>query len=395
MWRRQLPVWSPVTVPALLKGALARSRNSGDVASLERRISAAHAATAVQLSESGTAALALAMRAAAPEGARPRIALPARGCYDLMTAADIADAEVVLYDLDASSLEPERASFDDALRWRPHAAVIAHWFGVPVRQETFRAALDGAGVMLIEDAAQAAGASAGGHPLGSLGDFGVLSFGRGKGRTGGRGGALLANSDVAAARVRSAARAILSAENGKLGLLSLAAQWAIGRPWLYAIPASIPQLHLGETMYHAATPIHAMPAWATAVAGALWDQSMAECRSRRVAAQRWTELLERRSGVRQYAEPAGAESSWLRFPVLAGSARSLLDDDARRLGVMPGYVKTLAALPVAAGRLARRGEWPGANVLASRLRTLPTHSLLRPGDFAAIVELIDRDARQS
>src|ERR1041385_1629764 len=100
--RRQLPAWSPVTARAL--GAALRP-SAEALSRIERRIAEEYQASSVILVESGTVALALGFLASAPEGHRPRIGLPAWGCFDLMTAADTVDAEGFLNDLDPRSEE--------------------------------------------------------------------------------------------------------------------------------------------------------------------------------------------------------------------------------------------------------------------------------------------------
>jgi hypothetical protein len=80
--------------------------------------------------------------------------------------------------------------------------------------------------------------------------------------------------------------------------------------------------------------------------------------------------------------------------MLADSPAALLGADARQLGVMPAYKGTLAELPLVPGRLANEGPWPGAATLASRLRTLPSHGLVRSVDVDAIVELMGRNERR-
>ena len=63
----------------------------------------------------GTTALTLALIGVLQD--RPgAIALPAYGCYDLATAADGANAAVILYDLDPRTLAPDLAQLHDVLR---------------------------------------------------------------------------------------------------------------------------------------------------------------------------------------------------------------------------------------------------------------------------------------
>ena len=164
--RRQLPVWSPLTFGAIVAGV----RPSPDVLpSLERRITREYGAAAVLLTASGTVALALGYLASALPGVRPRVALPAWACPDLMTAADAAGAEVLLYDLDPATLSPDLDSLRKVLRAGIHAVVVAHWFGLPVALGPVAELVSAAGAHLIDDAAQGVGASVGGRPVGTGG----------------------------------------------------------------------------------------------------------------------------------------------------------------------------------------------------------------------------------
>ncbi len=229
-----------------------------------------------------------------------------------------------------------------------------------------------------------------GRPLGSFGDFGILSFGRGKGRTGGRGGALLANDANAASRLQRIQSCVAPPSNSKRALVVLAAQWAVGRPWLYAIPSSIPSLKLGETIYHPPSAICGMPEWAAAVVDTLWGKSAQESETRGAAATHWSRVMadDLSSSAAAFNERANTTGGWLRFPVLVYDAAALHGGAARRLGIMRGYEQILADLPLAPGRVVNGGPWPGATELAARLRTLPTHSLLSSADIAAIVKLL-------
>ncbi len=182
------------------------------------------------------------------------------------------------------------------------------------------------------------------------------------------------------------------ASNSKRALAALAAQWALGRPSLYAIPSSIPSLKLGETIYHPPNEIHGMPEWAAAVVDSLWAKSARETRARRAAAARWSRVVADDLNPRAVAfgESATGTAGWLRFPMLVSDAAALRDGAARRLGIMRGYEQILADLPLVPGRVVNSGPWPGAVQLAARLRTLPTHSLLSSADIGSIVHLLQQ-----
>lgn len=386
--RRQLPAWSPLTVRALGAGVIP---SGAALDRVERGINDAYQASGVILTASGTIALAIGFLASAPAGQRPRIGLPGWGCYDLMTAADAVDAEVLLYDLDPPSLAPDADSFARILSRKPHAVVVAHWFGIPVDLRPLTAAAGSAGVLLIDDAAQGVGASISGRPVGMGGDFGVLSFGRGKGRTGGGGGAVFGSTPDAAKRLRDVAAKLAPPNPSLPSYAALWAQWMFGRPGCYWLPAGWPWLPLGETVYQSPPELRRMSRRSAAVLDALWDLSVAEAEIRRANALGWQRRLGGAAAVTQIVTPEDGIPGWLRFPILASEAVAprLRARRARRYGIMPGYSTILADLSVVAGRVRPTGEkLPGARRLADQLFTLPSHSKLRQRDIAGVGEIL-------
>ena len=164
MIRRQLPALSPLTAGALLAGALPRGTSGRLTELLQQRYRSHH----VVLTDSGTGALTLALAAAIAGRPAPLIALPAYGCYDLATAALGVGGGVVLYDVDPDTLSPALGSLERALDRKPHAVIAAHWYGVPFDTEALSRRVTDAGAVLVEDAAQAFGASVDGRACGAI-----------------------------------------------------------------------------------------------------------------------------------------------------------------------------------------------------------------------------------
>ena len=382
------PVHSPVTLAAVasgvgaLAGGAARAR-AEVTATLGERFGCRD----LLLTDSGTSALTLALRAGAQRAPGP-VALPAYCCYDIATAADGARVQVRLYDLDPATLGPDLPTLRAALEQGARTVVVAHLYGIPADLGAVRSLASRYDALLIEDAAQGAGAAWDGRPLGSLGSLGVLSFGRGKGVTAGRGGALLANDDAGSAALAAVRDRLLPGSTSATEPIALLAQWLLARPSLYAIPASLPFLGLGETVYRRPRETRGMSAFALGVLRSTLASTDGEAAARRVHAER---LLDRSGGAGKNLEavrpPAGAVPGYLRLPVLAQDALRgrLSSGTARRLGIMPGYPATLAELPGFGARVRNASAgFPGARRLAASLFTLPTHGLLSERDLRGL-----------
>jgi dTDP-4-amino-4,6-dideoxygalactose transaminase len=348
--------------------------------------------------DSGTAALTLALRAAARRHPGPA-ALPAYCCFDIATAADGAGVPVLLYDVDPLTLGPKFASLQRALVRGARTIVVAHLYGVPVDLERVARLAEDYGALVIEDAAQGAGARFGERAAGGLGTFGVLSFGRGKGITGGGGGALLVNAAAVEGDVEAEADAVAVGRTprGWRALVTSAAQWALARPAIYGLPASVPFLGLGETTYRSVEPIGPPTAFSLGVLSRTLRLAEAEAAVRRRNATRLLHVLAAMAQPHLAAVRGTAQATpgWLRLPVVATADPTvrLLAEGAGALGIMPGYPRSLADLDGFRERIGNPADdFAGARLLATHLLTLPTHSRLGDADLQALETWLRRSA---
>lgn len=387
--RHQLPVRSPVSFAALV-GALVRRDARSEV---EATLREAYGATHVVVTDSGTSALLLVLRAAVARRPGGLCLLPGYGCYDLATAALGARVRVALYDVDPDTLAPRADQLRALARSDCAAIVVVHPHGIPI---DLRPAIEVArrtGATLVEDAAQAAGARWGGERVGRLSDTTILSFGRGKGVTGGAGGAILLRGDAAhglASAIESPLPEV-PARAALLTMLKLAAMWALGRPALYILPASLPGLHLGEALFHepsAPRRLSRLSANVLASSGVLPDGEVAIRRRHAETLQLALADILATRGVRLSAE---ATASWLRLPIRFGRVSPDRARRAARLGILPSYPQALADLAPLRDALAHVPDTPGARLLARTLWTLPTHGAMSGRDLARVAAWV-RDA---
>lgn len=377
--RRQLPVYSPVRFSSLLAGALGALGAGRPRERLEALIKEHFGAADVLLVDSGTSALRLALEAAveaAPATAPGHdvLLLPAYCCYDIATAAVGTGARVRFYDLDPATLGPDWGSLEAGLRKGAAAVLAVHLFGIPVDMARCARLAETAGALLVEDAAQGFGGCWAGRPLASIGSLGVLSFGRGKGVTGGAGGALIAND---ASGRRALERVRMRPSRGACGwadLARLAAQWLLGRPSIYGLPAALPWLGLGVTHYHRPWPPRDIARGPAAAVVRNWRSSLEEAVHRRERATRLADL-----GAVDVASAVEGGACLLRLPVTP-SGKWDQEDIGRPAteGVVPAYPEPLTDLPVASRWELPPGGCPGAAYLAEHLRTAPIHSRSRP-----------------
>ncbi|GAB1342509.1 DegT/DnrJ/EryC1/StrS family aminotransferase [Gemmatimonas sp.] len=330
----------------------------------------------VWLTDSGTTALTLALLESARDGAERIVALPAYCCPDLATAAVGAGSRIRLYDVNPRTLEPDWESVHACLQQGATQLVIAHLLGrIADMQEAHRLAAS-FGATVIEDAAQGAGGARDGVPSGALADYSVMSFGRGKGLNAGGGGALTVRRG-ASFRPFAPLR-----EQGRLraakALAAAVATEFLSQPIVYGIPAQLPFLRVGETVYHEPSA-GALPSTATVI---FMHEALAHettWLARRQGMEAWYEqglnsvshALFERSGP-------SMTSGALRFPFRASPAAV---SHLVRFGVVRYYPRTLAEYPAFAQHvLPTIGTLSGAKELASLLHTAPTHHLLSEAD---------------
>jgi dTDP-4-amino-4,6-dideoxygalactose transaminase len=239
--------------------------------------------------------------------------------------------------------------------------------------------------VLVEDAAQGHGAEWTGKSLGTLGDIATLSFGRGKGWTGGSGGAVLLRDSTDPSRSDFSEPAFSRRAAVTIGVI---AQWAVARPAVYGIPLSIPMLRLGQTTYLAPRPIKSMTRSAAATLIATHQASRREADARRATAAQLLAAIADNSRARAIPVHNLGTAGYLRLPVRLSSGMAGFRDDQRALalGIAPSYPKSLSELPRLAERLAGpERTWPGAETLVRELVTVATHSRLGAGELREII----------
>ena len=128
------------------------------------------------------------------------VIMPSYTFVSTANAFVLRGAKPVFVDINPDSLCIDEEAVLECINERTKAIVPVHYAGVSCDMDKIIKIAKQHAVLVIEDAAQAVQASYRGKPLGSLGDFGTLSFHETKNIISGEGGALLINNPCFADR---------------------------------------------------------------------------------------------------------------------------------------------------------------------------------------------------
>jgi dTDP-4-amino-4,6-dideoxygalactose transaminase len=151
---------------------------------------------------SGTDALLLALRAL-DIGPGDEVIVPAFSFYASAEAVSLLGATPVFADIRADTFNLDVDDAAQRITPRTRAIVAVHLYGQPAAMDELTALTRKHGLALLEDAAQALGATYKGRPVGALGTAGALSFYPSKNLGAlGDGGAIITNDSALADRLR-------------------------------------------------------------------------------------------------------------------------------------------------------------------------------------------------
>lgn len=153
----------------------------------------------VLLTSSGTVALEMAARLLDLE-AGDEVIMPSFTFSSTANAVVLCGAQPVFVDVEEGTLNIDPAAVERAISERTRAIFVVHYAGVACDMARLSAIAEQHGIPIVEDAAQAVGASHEGRALGSFGRFGAYSFHYTKNFMSGEGGALAVNNPKDAVR---------------------------------------------------------------------------------------------------------------------------------------------------------------------------------------------------
>jgi len=173
-----------------------------EVSEFEQRFASMHACRHGIAVVNGTVSLRIALLAAGIR-AEEEVIVPPYTFISTASAVIEANAIPVFADIDLHTFNLDPAAVERALTPRTKAVIPVHFAGQPADMETLMAIAHARGLVVIEDAAHAHGASYRRRPVGSIGHMASFSFQSSKNVTAGEGGIITTNDEAFAESCRS------------------------------------------------------------------------------------------------------------------------------------------------------------------------------------------------
>lgn len=295
---------------------------------------------------------------------RDEVLIPGYTCYSVAAAIAKAGLKITVYDIDPAALCPDLYSFESAVSEKTLAVVTQHLFGILTPISDVKRITHQYGGYLIEDAAQAFGDADADKVPGTMGDFGIFSFGRGKPLPVGAGGALVSQSH---SKIFEQIR-LCSPEKGyKQAVLSAATQ-IVSKPAFYWIPELLP-LGLGKTEFNPDFNVEAMPNTINKISSSALSSLCQLNGHRKRLSGVYSEHLAKKYQIKNTENGV----SMIRFPVMLTDNTSLTED-LNRLGVRRMYPNAITDEKLIRPHLRQNQiPTPGSAEVSKRLFTLPTH----------------------
>jgi dTDP-4-amino-4,6-dideoxygalactose transaminase len=352
---------------------------------------------------SGRAALYLLLRTLRQQADRERdeLVIPSYTCYSVPAAAIRAGLRVRVCDIDARTLSYDLGALEQVDFSRVLAIVSANLYGIPNDLPAIEAIARRHGVMMIDDAAQSMHARVGGRAVGTFGDVGLYSLDKGKNITSVQGGILVTRSPQLAGQLRSTIAQLppASAARTMRESLQLLVYAAFLRPSLYWLPASLPILGLGRTVYTTEYPVERYSPRLAPLALSLFRR-IDELTAHRIAtARRLAAALSDIAGLQPIDPPTDAAPVFLRFPLLARN-QALRDALVRvltreRLGATVSYPLATLDIPEVQPHLSPGSRGDAGRDVARRILTLPTHRYVTDRAIAQIASLVRETVKRT
>lgn len=344
-----------------------------------------------ELVSSGRSALVLILEGLKTLSMRSKVVLPAYSCSTVVQSVLEAGLSPVFCDLSLRNLDLDREYLTRLLNEDVLAVVPTHLYGLAHDISDLVDLSHEYGFYVIEDAAQSIGASVSGEWVGTFGDAGFYSQGRGKCIPSGHGGVILASERCGPAIKEAVQRVVKEIARDPGSLAGFLGYAMATKPFFWWFVDRSPLNPADQGMDVKTLPainLRQMSSVQAGIGSSIINRLGKINAARRDNARRLINLLDKFEFVQFPEIPPQAEPVYLRLPFVAGrkeaGARLFNSLKSQGIGISKSYYRTLPDLyaNVVDSEL---HDYPAANHIAECLYTLPTHSYMKEKDFNIIL----------
>jgi perosamine synthetase len=326
---------------------------------------------------------------------KDEVVIPAYTCFSVAAAIAKSGLKIRLVDNDPLTMDYDYDKLSGLNFTKVLAVIACNLFGILSNWEKLWPMAREKNVFLIDDAAQSMGILFKDRPSGSLGDIGFYSLNRGKNLSTYSGGILVTNNEKIAVRIqediKSLDRPSLWRQITVLIKMTLYS-WFL-KPRFYWLPSMIPFLGLGKTVFDETFSLGHLTDFQKCAGAILWSNLENLNTARTKNARKLAEGLLKSGRFKIPGYNEASYPAYLRLPILAQNkaGRDRAVTTLRRQGVVastmyPSTIRQIAGIEKYLASTAK--DFPGAQEVAEKLLTLPTHPYLRDNDIQKIVSYL-------
>jgi len=322
---------------------------------------------------------------------RNRVIVQSYTCFSVAKVLEESNLDIVILDTNPVTLDYNYEELESIVDEKTLCVIATHLFGASANLKRIKKITEKYGAYIIEDAAQK-------QPdllkETSIADATIYSFGRGK-PISLMGGSILGinNTEINKALQTVEKKSILVGNYGLNTIFKMVIADIFTNPLLYALPAWLPFLRVGETIY----PEKIENGKMDKIQICFLEKRLFELnyilQKRYAIAQEYTNTLKKYSKQILLEHTKKEEYSPSRYPFYMKEERSMLSRNKRlhlqQYGIVFMYPMGINNLPQLKNKIIKNtSKYEGSDYIANHLVTAPTHCYICSRNLHKVLEIL-------